>query len=208
MTRRTRNVNRRDRHFQPRSSIYQTSIMTSTIPRFLLPRGSKPLSPQYRSLFAQSRVQALRQTPICKYASTKTPKPRVLEKPDKFNPPSHPARLNKSPPRQFPGPPLSGAQKEAQMKKKYPHTMPPKDSFMNWFITNRSIHVWITLVRYNSSLWFWQFSQSLHLHSLKPIHWYSQHCPPSPSTPSPPISNEPLLLLIFYRLRTPSSRTL
>ena len=79
-------------------------------------------------------------------SSTSSSKPRTLEKPAKFNPPSHPARLNRSPPRQYPGPPLSAPELEAQKTKQYPHMMPPEGSFMRWFLTNRSIHVWITLV--------------------------------------------------------------
>ncbi|KAI9675086.1 MAG: hypothetical protein M1817_001494 [Caeruleum heppii] len=83
-----------------------------------------------------------------RHASSKSPsshKPIVLEKPTKFNPPSHPARLQKSPPRSYAGPPLSAQQREAQKTRQYPHMMPPEGSFMHWFLTNRSIHIWITL---------------------------------------------------------------
>jgi len=38
-------------------------------------------------------------------------------------------------------------QKEEQANKQYPRMMPPEGSFLHWFLTNRSIHLWITLVR-------------------------------------------------------------
>lgn len=79
-------------------------------------------------------------------SSASSTKPRTLEKPAKFNPPSHPARLNRAPPRQYPGSPLSAPEVEAQKIRQYPHMMPPEGSFMRWFLTNRSIHIWITLV--------------------------------------------------------------
>ncbi|KAL8702165.1 MAG: hypothetical protein Q9224_000127 [Gallowayella concinna] len=80
----------------------------------------------------------------CRNAST-TPsssKPRVLEKPAKFYPPSHPQRLSKRTlPRQYPGPRLSQAQIEEQKVKKYPHMMPSEGTFMFWFLTHRWLHV-------------------------------------------------------------------
>jgi hypothetical protein len=75
-----------------------------------------------------------------RYASSK---PRVLEKPSRFNPPSHPQRIVKH--RQY-GPALSAQEQEAQKTRKYPHMMPPDGSFMHWFLTSRSIHIWITMV--------------------------------------------------------------
>lgn len=74
-------------------------------------------------------------------------KPRVLEKPAKFYPPSHPQRLVKRTiPRQHPGPPISHAQKEEQRTRKYPHMMPAEGTFMYWFLNNRMLHMCITLV--------------------------------------------------------------
>ena len=78
-------------------------------------------------------------------------KPLVLENPTKFNPPSHGAKLRKDPPR-YPGPQLSTEQAEAQKKKKYPNMMPTEGTFMHWFVTNRSIHMYITLVHLPASL--------------------------------------------------------
>lgn len=90
------------------------------------------------------QLQQLRLLPSVRYASTTPPpKPRVLEKPDKFRPPSHPSRLRSKPKYQY-GPDLSQEQKT----KRYPHMMPPEGTFLHWFLTNRSIHVWISMVRY------------------------------------------------------------
>jgi hypothetical protein len=72
-------------------------------------------------------------------------KPLVLEKPSKFTPPSHPARLRKQGPR-YPGPQLSDEEIARQTTKKYPNMMPPEGSFMHWFMNNKTIHMWITLV--------------------------------------------------------------
>lgn len=82
---------------------------------------------------------------IIRHASTERPpppKPRVLEKPDKFRPPSHPSRI-RSKPRYNYGPDLTHEQKTVRQ---YPHMMPPEGTFMHWFLTNRTIHLYISLV--------------------------------------------------------------
>ncbi|CZT00697.1 uncharacterized protein RAG0_08636 [Rhynchosporium agropyri] len=77
--------------------------------------------------------------------TTKQPnKPFVLEKPAKFNPPSHGARLRKEAPR-YPGPKLSEEEAARQRTKKYPNMMPPEGTFLHWFMHNRAIHLYITL---------------------------------------------------------------
>ena len=82
-----------------------------------------------------------------RHASTEIPpKAIVLEKPDKFRPPSHPQRLNRRPPRQYPGPPLSEPEREAQKTKRYPHMFPNEGTTLHWFLTNKWIHLWISLV--------------------------------------------------------------
>lgn len=137
----------RDDHASPPSAMSTTSI-----PRFLLPReASYQLA---RSLHPSALRQSSSFTilPRIRHASNSSKsasssKPLVLEKPSKFNPPSHPARLNRAPPRQYPGPPLSAPEKEAQKSRKYPRMMPAEGTFMHWFLTNRSIHLSITLVR-------------------------------------------------------------
>src|SRR5271170_7428837 len=83
-----------------------------------------------------------------RHASTEAPpKTIVLEQPDKFRPPSHPQRLNRRAPRQYPGPPLSEAERKAQKTKRYPHMFPNEGTFMHWFLTNRWLHLFITVVR-------------------------------------------------------------
>lgn len=72
-------------------------------------------------------------------------KPILLDKPSKYNPPSHPTRLNKKSPRHY-GPSLTAKEKEAQSKKRYPYMFPPEGTFMHWFLRDRFIHVWIILV--------------------------------------------------------------
>lgn len=111
----------------------------TSIPRFLLPVRSPlwSLSPKTTIRNASSKP---------KNSASNTPsKPLVLEKPSKFNPPSHPARLRKDPPR-YPGPQLSAEEKARQRVRKYPNMMPQKGTFMHWFLNDKSIHVWITLV--------------------------------------------------------------
>lgn len=70
----------------------------------------------------------------------------VLEKPEKFNPPSHGRRLPKGPPRTY-GPNLTAEQKEKMATKKYPHMMAPKNSFMYKVLTDKWLHTFISLVR-------------------------------------------------------------
>ncbi|KAI9738494.1 MAG: hypothetical protein M1818_005391 [Claussenomyces sp. TS43310] len=109
--------------------------MATTIPRFLLPQ---------RGLIWRSRVPS--SSGPCqrrRYASSSS-KPRVLEKPTKFTPPSHGSKLRKAGPR-YPGPDLSQEELHTQKTKNYPHMMPAEGTFLHWFLTNRGIHVWITL---------------------------------------------------------------
>jgi hypothetical protein len=104
--------------------------MASLVPRASLHMHSKQL--QSRLLF-----------PSIRNASTTPPKPRLLEKPERFNPPSHPARIRAKPRYHSP---LSEHERQAQNTRRYPHMMPPEGSFMHWFLTNRGLHVWITTV--------------------------------------------------------------
>ncbi|EXJ54168.1 hypothetical protein A1O7_09505 [Cladophialophora yegresii CBS 114405] len=70
----------------------------------------------------------------------------VLEQPDKFRPPSHPARLNR--PRRPPAAYNQGTtseEKARQQHRAYPHMFPNQGTFMHWFLTDRKIHLWITM---------------------------------------------------------------
>ncbi len=104
----------------------------ATIPRFLLPQTG-----------------AIWRNQIIRNATTKSKagKPLVLEKPAKFNPPSHGSRITKGPPRyQYAGPQMTEEERAAQARKQYPNLMPPEGTFMYWFINNKSIHLYITMV--------------------------------------------------------------
>ncbi|KAL9639987.1 MAG: hypothetical protein Q9164_000565 [Protoblastenia rupestris] len=117
--------------------------MTALIPHFLLPREYLLPRHQVQSLRAL-RVVPKRNPATCRFASSRTSKPRVLEKPTRFNPPSHGRRIKEHIPRHY-GPELTQQQEAAQETRQYPNMMPPKGTFMHWFLTNRGIHTWITM---------------------------------------------------------------
>ncbi|KAF7537916.1 hypothetical protein G7054_g3303 [Neopestalotiopsis clavispora] len=71
-------------------------------------------------------------------------KPIVLEKPERFNPPSHGARLPRSMPKHYGGAPTY-EEIQAQKTKEYPGLPPPPNTWSHWFINNRHIHMFITL---------------------------------------------------------------
>ena len=74
-------------------------------------------------------------------------KPIVLDKPDKFRPPSHPQRLVRGRPRPSGYNQASTAkEQETQRTKRYPHTFPNEGTVMHRFLTNRRIHLFITVV--------------------------------------------------------------
>jgi hypothetical protein len=98
-------------------------------------------------------VRSLTATRLASSNSKPVPKGRLLEKPTRFNPPSHPARLPRRNRQPAFSVPLSAKEKEQQKTKQYPHMMPPQGTFFHWFLTNRTIHVWITMVSILSSLY-------------------------------------------------------
>ncbi|GAP89006.2 putative major facilitator superfamily protein [Rosellinia necatrix] len=71
-------------------------------------------------------------------------KPIVLEKPERFNPPSHGARLPRSRPKHYGGP-TTAEEVKAQSQRTYPGLPPPPNTWSHWFINNRGIHMFITL---------------------------------------------------------------
>ena len=149
--------------------------MSAPIPRFLLPRGQilpysqlpKLVNPRYRTL------------PTYRNASASTSKPRVLEKPTRFNPPSHGKRLKQEIPRNY-GPQLTVEQKAEQETKKYPNTMPAPGTWMYWFLTTTSIHTFITLVRSQSSynVPCWEIHSSSQDATLNSLHRASSSASP------------------------------
>ncbi|EAW14161.1 uncharacterized protein ACLA_071940 [Aspergillus clavatus NRRL 1] len=133
----------------------------STIPQFLLPRGM----PSQRTLHALARrstptrlstVTSIPSTRRCASSDNSTSaKPRVLAQPDKFRPPSHPARrvvqtrngkvVGGGGPINYPGPRLSEKEKEEQKHREYPNMFPPEGTVMYKFLTSRWIHIWIAM---------------------------------------------------------------
>ncbi|PHH89349.1 hypothetical protein CDD83_6223 [Cordyceps sp. RAO-2017] len=116
-------------------------VSRSLIPRFLLPaRG-----PLWRGLHIPPSMQVIR----VRYASAgrppAAPKPVVLEKPAKFNPPSHGSRLRRGATPKHYGPQLTAAEVAAQNKRHYPGLMAPEGSWSHWFWHSRLLHTVITM---------------------------------------------------------------
>ncbi|KAI9792401.1 MAG: hypothetical protein M1816_002285 [Peltula sp. TS41687] len=135
----------------PEESGSQT-MASSKIPRFLLPRG---LPLHHLRVFRSPTPTILHPTIITRNAFSSSsssnskakpppPPPIGLEKPTKYTPPSHGSRWNRpQQPRQYPGP--STTTPPVKKRKRYPNTFPEEGTFMYWFLTNRMIHVGITL---------------------------------------------------------------
>jgi hypothetical protein len=119
---------------------------SSSVPRFLAPRLAHLPSP----VLIRRTLPSIGSTSSARHASSSPSdpnKPRVLEKPAKFVPPSHGQRLRNATPKHY-GRDLNAEEKALQKKKQYPHMMPPEGSTMYKFLTSKWLHVWISLVRY------------------------------------------------------------
>ncbi|CAJ2511827.1 Uu.00g074520.m01.CDS01 [Anthostomella pinea] len=79
-----------------------------------------------------------------KAAAVDPSKPIVLEKPERFNPPSHGARLPRSTPKHYGGP-MTTDEVKAQSAKSYPGLPPAENTWTHWFINSRGVHLFITL---------------------------------------------------------------
>ncbi|KAI1447407.1 hypothetical protein F5Y02DRAFT_23629 [Annulohypoxylon stygium] len=108
------------------------------------PTAAQPVTPKTPT----SRPAPAPPTPVAKPASASKPadpsKPLVLEKPERFNPPSHGARLPRSIPKHYGGE-LSETEFKAQTARQYPGLPPPPDTWAHWFLNHRGIHLFITL---------------------------------------------------------------
>ena len=119
---------------------------------FLHPGKQPPMTPSARTALASwgaLRHAAIRPLSTTRHLARKPPaqKPPILEKPAKFNPPSHPSRqARKQAPRHYGGS-LSKEELEAQERKDYPTMMAPQGTWAHWFWTNKLIHVYIMTVR-------------------------------------------------------------
>ncbi|CAK7267386.1 hypothetical protein SEPCBS119000_002520 [Sporothrix epigloea] len=73
----------------------------------------------------------------------------ILEKPAKFNPPSHGARLPRRgaglPASQHYGGDISEAERAAQRLRQYPGMMAPPGTWAHWFWTSRTFHMAVTM---------------------------------------------------------------
>ena len=120
---------------------------TSVFPRFLLPQSGRLWRHARPSVEASSQRLTAR-----RYATTGGKgKQIVLEKPAKFNPPSHGRRLPKDGPPKHYGGGLSEVEAAAQKVKDYPGMMPPKGTSSYWFLHSRGLHMFLTLVGQSSS---------------------------------------------------------
>ncbi|KAL5336453.1 hypothetical protein BJX70DRAFT_282179 [Aspergillus crustosus] len=112
------------------------------IPRFLLPRGIPSLPT--RSLPPRTAHRCASTTP-----KSKDTKPRVLPQPDKFRPPSHPARrvvaTRNGRVVNYPGPKFSEKEEAERKTRQYPNMFPPEGTVMFRFLTSRWIHIWIAM---------------------------------------------------------------
>lgn len=109
----------------------------TVIPRFLLPLQS----PLWRT---SARVP--KGSPLRGGVRHNSDKPIVLEKPLKFNPPSHGSRLrNKTLPKHY-GAVITPEELSAQKMKSYPGVMAPEGTWQHFFWHSRMLHTCITLV--------------------------------------------------------------
>ncbi|KAJ5959302.1 uncharacterized protein N7479_006452 [Penicillium vulpinum] len=123
--------------------------MPAPIPGFLLPRGP-PSALTLRALQRQSARRSFTSTSAALKKATS--KPRVLAKPDRFRPPSHPQRLVTPSPKSAPpgqpfeyGPRTTEKERVQQSKTQYPGMFPPEGTVMFKFLTSKWIHIWIAL---------------------------------------------------------------
>lgn len=131
------------------------SNMPTPIPGFLLPRGP-PSALMLRALQRQNARSFSSTSAALKKAKSTTPKPRVLEKPDRFRPPSHPQRLVTPSPKGAPpnqpfeyGPRTTEKERVEQSQTQYPGMFPPEGTVMHRFLTSKWIHIWISMVSYS-----------------------------------------------------------
>ncbi|KAI8718385.1 hypothetical protein NCS52_00617400 [Fusarium sp. LHS14.1] len=107
------------------------------IPRFLLPLQG----PLWRGISIPLSQNSIR----IRFASSSTEKPIVLEKPARFNPPSHGSRTKRNHVPKHYGPDLTAAEIAAQNTKNYPGMMAPEGTWAHFFWHSRLLHTFITM---------------------------------------------------------------
>ncbi|KAI0541659.1 hypothetical protein GGR58DRAFT_410793 [Xylaria digitata] len=153
----------------------KTSAPTATIPQ-------KPATPRT----APTTPAAPAGEPVVQAVAPKSPatpavdpsKPIVLEKPERFNPPSHGSRLPRSTLRHYGGS-MTAEEVQAQSQRTYPGLPPPPNTWSHWFINNRGIHMFITLGTL-TSLAFYTFAMNFQAKSpfadmIPPISEFPRH---------------------------------
>ncbi|KAH8678060.1 hypothetical protein BX600DRAFT_507039 [Xylariales sp. PMI_506] len=119
--------------------------------------------------------------PALKKTSTPDPsKPLILEKPERFNPPSHGSRLPRSTPKHYGGA-LTSEEVQAQKTKEYPGLPPPETTWAHWFLNSKTLHMLIALTTL-FSLAFYTFA--LRFNATSP---FAHMVPPISEFPSHPI---------------------
>lgn len=122
------------------------------IPRFLLPRsGLIWRRPNLGNALRNPELRVVRRN-ASNTAKNANKGQIVLEKPEKFNPPSHGARLPKGnrPHQHHYGGSLSAEELSAQKIRDYPGMPPPKGSIGHWFLYNRALHTILPIVSLTS----------------------------------------------------------
>ncbi|KAK4228503.1 hypothetical protein QBC38DRAFT_508956 [Podospora fimiseda] len=134
--------------------------MATSIPRFLLPQRGLIWR---RVVIAGSPSAASNPSSpasvVVRFNSNKSSSgPRILEKPARFNPPSHGSRLPRKGgiPRHYGGE-LSDQDLKYQETREYPMMPPPKNTWAHWFLNARWVHLVITLGSL-TSLAVWTFA--------------------------------------------------
>jgi hypothetical protein len=127
------------------------------MPPPLLPRASpaRAFSSQLHHFRLHLRLRprpSARRFTTCRPSPAARPprtKPATLAQPDRFRAPSHPAARRPARPRKrlYYGAEPTVEQRATFESKQYPYSFPPPKTFMHWFLTTRSVHVWISLVR-------------------------------------------------------------
>ncbi|RYC58678.1 hypothetical protein CHU98_g7537 [Xylaria longipes] len=123
----------------------ETSASKAAAPqKAAIPSKPTTATPAPAPAASEPVAQAVAPEPTAPPPTAGPSKPIVLEKPERFNPPSHGSRLPRSTPRHYGGS-LTAEEVQAQNQKAYPGLPPPPNTWSHWFINSRGVHMFITL---------------------------------------------------------------